>query len=383
MYLERDDTDQRGSAETSAQSPRDQRAGRSLGRGLAAILGDGDEQKSSSDTVEKTTMLDIDFIIVNKEQPRKHFDEEKLKELANSISIYGVIQPLSVRRVGNSYMLIAGERRLRACKMIGIKQVPVYVIECAEDDILTISLIENIQRDDLNAIEEAEAFKMLIDRRNCTQESLATTISKSRSYVTNTMRLLALPRSIKESVKNGQLSSGHAKLLVGLDNAEELATECINKKMSVRAFEKLIREGKWKRSEQFVVDAPGTGSGGFDFDSDSRGELPEEIGETIRGNLPGGSYKGYDKGYDKGYGGTPIKAYINPEEEEVANMITQSLGLNTRLKITNNGGIVTIYCNTCEQLEGLTQLLLSVGQGTFPGSSYQKGTFRPKSSDER
>lgn len=368
--------------------------GKSLGRGLAAIFGDdsGDDSEYDERRASSSEMVDIDLIVVNKEQPRKYFDEEKLKELACSIALYGVIQPLSVRKVGNNYMLIAGERRLRACKMSNIKRVPVHVIECPEDDVLTISIIENIQRDDLNAIEEAEAFKNLIDKRNCTQESLAATVNKSRSYVTNTMRLLALPGGVKENVKNGKLSSGHAKLLVGLDNAEELAAECISKKMSVRVFEKFVRESREGQSgtpSLNMMGAYGMTNGGDTSSTSSHNThhtaagvnlsnnramnddqlgsvLGDIVGDITRRNMYSNEGKGNAHNHHVGNrGGTPIRAYSSPEEEEVSSMITRSLGLNTKLKITNSGGIVTIYCSTCEQLEGLTQLLLSVGHKDF------------------
>lgn len=276
-----------------------------LGRGLSAIF--GEEEKLNN---QNLTKVSIDMILPNKNQPRKHFDESKLKELSDSIALHGIIQPLVVRKNGNDYELLAGERRLKASKMAGINEVPVYIIQCSDKDVLALSLIENIQRDNLNAIEEAEAFRNLTDEHQCTQESLAFMLCKSRSYIANSLRLLNLPDSVKDKVKNGDLSSGHARLLVGIDNAEELAQTAVNNKMSVRTFEKFIKEHKNKINfSQF---------------------------------------------------GTPIEKYVNPDEEEISMRITNVLGMKSRLKINNNGGILTIYCNTCEQLESLTQTLLSI-----------------------
>lgn len=276
-----------------------------LGRGLSAIF--GNEERTSENSIMK---IDINMITPNEEQPRKYFDEDKLKELSDSIALHGIIQPLVVRQKGNEYELLAGERRLRASKMAGLTEVPVHIIQCSDKDILALSLIENIQRDDLNAIEEAEAFKNLINEHQCTQENLAFMLCKSRSYITNSLRLLTLPDSVKDMVKNGQLSSGHAKLLVGHENATELAQTAIDNKMSVKALDQLIKERKNK---------------------------PYFMSQ-----------------------GTTFEKYVNPDEEEISNRITNVLGMKSKLKINNNGGILTIYCNTCEQLESLTQTLLGI-----------------------
>lgn len=281
-----------------------------LGRGLSAIFGAENMGDLEHVKVTGDKMVDINMIVPNKEQPRVYFDEVKLKELSDSIALHGIIQPLAVRQNGNNFELLAGERRLRAAKMAGLTEVPVRVIECTDKDVLALSLIENIQRDDLNAMEEAEAFRNLINEHQCTQENLAFMVCKSRSYITNSLRLLTLPDSVKDMVNNGQLSSGHAKILVGLDNAEELAQIAVKDKMSVRLFENFIRGYK---------------------------SNPHQVSV-----------------------GTPIKKYVNPDEQEISDRISGVLGMKSRLKVTNNGGILTIYCNSCEQLESLTQTLLNI-----------------------
>lgn len=283
-----------------------------LGRGLSAIFGvDNQANEINKDGLfDGLKTVGVNMIIPNKNQPRQHFDEEKLKELSDSIALHGVIQPLAVRKNGNDYELLAGERRLRAAKMAGLHEVPVHVVQCSDHDVLALSLIENIQRDDLNAIEEADSFRKLIAEHQCTQESLSFMVCKSRSYISNSMRLLSLPESVKELVKNGTLSSGHAKMLVGVDNAEDLARLAVENKMSVRAFEALVKEHKSNNKTDNT--------------------------------------------------GTPIEKYVNQDEEEISNRITSAIGMRSKLKITAHGGILTIYCNTCEKLESLTQMLLSV-----------------------
>ena len=193
-------------------------------------------------------IVDIDLLEANIDQPRKHFDEEKIKELADSILSHGVIQPIVVNNLNNGkYQIIAGERRFRACKMAGLANVPIVIKDLSEKDILEIALIENIQRQELTAIEEAEGFQQLIDAYGYNHNEIAMAIGKSRSHVANLLRLNQLPDSIKTMINNGQLTMGHARCLIGLENAEILATKIISNDLNVRQAEELAGAKRKKK----------------------------------------------------------------------------------------------------------------------------------------
>lgn len=200
------------------------------------------EVKKEENKVE--TLVSINEIEPNVNQPRKQFDEDSLDELAESIKQYGLLQPLVVQKKDKFYQIIAGERRWRACKKAGLKKVPVIVKEFTDKDILSISLIENLQREDLNPIEEAKAYKILSDEYNMKQDEIATSVSKSRTVITNTMRLLKLDEKVQELVIEGVISSGHGRTLLGLENSElqlTAAEEIVDKGYSVREAEKLVK----------------------------------------------------------------------------------------------------------------------------------------------
>lgn len=190
-------------------------------------------------------MVNINFVQANLNQPRKFFDEEKLKELSDSIKGYGIIEPLVVRKVGPvHYEVIAGERRLRAAKMAGLNEVPVIVKEYSDDERKIVTLLENVQREDLNAVEKAEGYKSLIDEFNMTQDEVADKVGKSRSAITNSLRILALDEKLLVMIRDGILTEGHARALLGIDDKEfrdKLAKEVIEEKLSVRAIEDKIR----------------------------------------------------------------------------------------------------------------------------------------------
>ena len=208
-----------------------------LGRGLSSLIGDGDI-KSSNDKIS------ISSIIPNKNQPRKIFEKEALEDLKNSIKERGIIQPLIVRRSNDQngmFELIAGERRWQAAQSAGLHEVPVVVIEADNLKSLELAIIENVQRKDLNPIEEAESYKNLIDNFGYDQDKVSVFIGKSRSHISNSLRLLSLPQKIIEMIKNEKISQGHAKVLIGLDNALLLAEKIIKKKLSVRQTESLVR----------------------------------------------------------------------------------------------------------------------------------------------
>ena len=188
--------------------------------------------------------LDIDIVIPNPEQPRKNFDEEQLNNLANSIKNVGLIQPITVVKKGSKYIIIAGERRYRASIIAGMKKIPVIVKDYTERECKEIALIENLQRSDLNPIEEAVAFSNLINEYNLSQEELANTLSKSRSAIANSLRILTLPPEVKKLVIDGKLSAGHAKALVSLNDVGaqiKYANAAANKQLSVRTLEMMVK----------------------------------------------------------------------------------------------------------------------------------------------
>ena len=228
-------------------------AGKSvLGRGVGALLPD----ELESDGEEKFFMCDIDRIEPNPQQPRSYFDPERLQELSESIRRRGVIQPLLVTRAkGNRYHLIAGERRLRAAKIAQKDEVPVVVMDATStNERLELALIENIQRHDLNAIEEAVAYARLIEEFNLTQEEVADKVGKKRSTITNTLRLLKLPEPIRDDVIEQRMSEGHARVLLRLHGDQEAMLEIrdriVGDKLSVRQTERLCRAGRGKTSSR-------------------------------------------------------------------------------------------------------------------------------------
>lgn len=212
-----------------------------LGRGLDALFVDNSiEEISTANTVK----LRINEIEPNRDQPRKTFDEEALSELADSIAQHGVIQPLLVRPVSDGYQLVAGERRWRAARLAGLSEVPVVVKELSDSETMEIALIENLQREDLNPIEEAEGLQLLIDTYGLTQDECAKRVGKSRPAITNALRLLNLPPELSELVKDGRLSTGHARALLPVGNKEkmlELAQEIMKKELSVRETERMVK----------------------------------------------------------------------------------------------------------------------------------------------
>ena len=214
---------------------------KALGRGLGALL-------SSDRTIDlgsEPSEVELDSIVPGPMQPRTHFDDASLESLAESIRSHGIVQPLLVRRRGNGYELIAGERRWRAAKLAGLSHVPVVVKEVPDESLLEIALIENIQRESLNPIEEAQAYKKLIESVGLTQESLASRVGRDRSYITNYLRLLRLPEDLQQLVQEGRLSTGHARTLLALtdpDLQRRVARQIIDGGLSVRATEQLVHK---------------------------------------------------------------------------------------------------------------------------------------------
>lgn len=212
-----------------------------LGKGLGALIGDGPQTTEHEVGLQEIDVNDID---PNAAQPRKHFDNEKLSELAQSIQTYGIVQPIIVQQNGARYTIIAGERRYRAARIAGLKKVPVVVKEFSQSELMEVSLVENLQREDLNPIEEAQAMRLLMDEYKLTQDELSSRLGKSRSAVANTLRLLSLPDSVCAFVISGALSSGHARCLVALENDDDklqIAELIVAQGLSVRETEALIR----------------------------------------------------------------------------------------------------------------------------------------------
>ena len=206
-----------------------------LGRGLSSLIGD-------TKTVSKNNKISVSDLIRNRYQPRKTFDEESLEELTNSIKSRGIIQPIVARSsTGNKYEIIAGERRWLAAQRAGLHEVPVVVVEADDKKALEFGIVENVQRHDLNSIEEAEGYKRLIDEFNYDQEQVAKFIGKSRSHITNSIRLLTLSNYITDLIKSNKITPGHAKILVGFGNADQIAKKIVKKNLSVRQTENLVR----------------------------------------------------------------------------------------------------------------------------------------------
>ncbi len=216
-----------------------------LGRGLESLMGMSAElERETVDNTPKAE-IDINLIDVNKEQARKAFDEEKLSELCESIKLHGIIQPLILTEKNGRYTIVAGERRYRAARMAGLKKVPAAVRSFEEEKLLELSLIENIQREDLNPVEEARAVLALMQEHGYTQETVSERIGRSRSAVANTLRLLSLPAGILELVKDGRLSAGHARTLIPLKDESRInkAAELIMQNgLSVRAAEDMVKK---------------------------------------------------------------------------------------------------------------------------------------------
>ena len=225
---------------------------RGLGKGLEALFSNS-EIDTKEISIEKTeesqekgiSYIDINDIKPNENQPRKAFDEEKLDELAVSIKEHGLIQPVILRKVKKGFEIVAGERRWRACRKAGLKEIPCIVKDLTDEENALLAIIENMQREDLNPIEEAEGINQMITSFGMTQEQVSKSVGKSRPYITNSLRLLKLPEQIRDMVSQGKLTTGHARAIAGVSNSEKqikLAEYAVKEEISVREMEKLIKE---------------------------------------------------------------------------------------------------------------------------------------------
>ena len=228
-----------------------------LGKGLSALFEDMDIEVTDVRNVRNRNeldengihFLDINSISPNSKQPRKNFDDEKIDELAKSIEAHGILQPIMVRKTGEGYEIVAGERRWRAARKAGLKKIPSILRNLTEEQNMLVSIIENMQREDLNPMEEAEALSQMIITYGLTQEQISKSVGKSRPYITNVLRLLKLPAEIQEFVTNGSLSTGHARAIIGIEDRKvqlELAKYAVKEQISVREMEKLSKSNSLK-----------------------------------------------------------------------------------------------------------------------------------------
>ena len=211
-----------------------------LGKGLGALITNDNGSKENN----KPSVISINLIRSNEDQPRKAFDDEKIAELAQSIKEHGIIQPIILNKKDNSYIIVAGERRWRAAKLLGLKEIPAIIMELTEKNILEVSLIENIQRQDLNPIEEAIAYKKLLSDFNLTQEELSKRVGKSRVAISNVIRLTNLCETVKQYLIDEVITEGHGRVLLSIEDPEiqcEVAQKVIDEKLSVRELERLVR----------------------------------------------------------------------------------------------------------------------------------------------
>lgn len=288
-----------------------------LGKGLDSLIPENKSvkpavkpEKAEESVKTGEQMLKINQVEPNREQPRKYFEEDALLELADSIKQYGVLQPLLVRKRKDYYEIIAGERRWRAAKLAGVKEVPVIIKEYTEQQAVEIALIENIQRENLNPIEEAMAFKKLLTEFNLKQDEVAERVSKSRTAVTNSMRLLKLGEKVQQMIIDDMITTGHARALLAIDDEEQqylLATKIFDEKLSVRETEKLIKSLKNPKKQVKVVK---TVENAFVYD-----DLAEKM-KRVLGTKVSISPKGNGKGKIE------IEYYSDDELERMFEMIT-------------------------------------------------------------
>ena len=316
---------------------------RGLGRGLSALLGDDDE----SDVIAPSTptgnqKIGIEFLSPSPLQPRRRFEPESLASLVSSVREKGVMQPLLVRpnsaKPGH-YEIIAGERRWRAAQAAQLHEVPVIIRDLTDRESLEVALIENIQRSDLTAVEEAIAFRRLMAEFGHTQEALSSVIGKSRSHIANTLRLLNLPESVLSLVEEGQISAGHARTIVVAKDPLAIAKLIIADDLSVRATEQLVQ--REKRAD---------GNGESDTDNESLGGLNPNNGQTTAG---GGIGKANTTGRMRGGN----SAAIDQDRLALEESLSSSLGLSVKINIKGKGGSLVVHYENLDQLDSIISRL--------------------------
>ncbi len=279
---------------------------RRLGRGLAALIGDDVVEAASPEEFRGLRHLPIELLHSNPNNPRKQFREEELEDLSKSIREKGLLQPIVVRqRADGEYEIVAGERRWRASQRAGLHELPVLIRELSDGETLEIALIENIQRADLNPLEEARAYGQLLEQFSYTQQQLADSVGKSRSHIANTLRLLTLPESVRAYIEDGKLTAGHARTLVATDSPADLANKIISLGLSVREAETLTRSNPTTSTRK-------------------------------------------------------AKAHKNADIRALENQISETIGLRVEIKAQGReGGTLLIKYKTLDQLDGVTHRLMS------------------------
>ena len=293
-----------------------------LGRGLAALFGEESEDYASLDKVRATKAVPIEQIHPNRLQPRQGFDDEALSALAESIAANGVLQPILVRRHpehSSEFEIVAGERRWRAAQMARLHEIPVVIREFSDVQALEVALVENIQRQDLTPIEEAGGYQRLMDEFGHTQDALAQTVGKSRSHIANTLRLIGLPESVKAMLAQRELTAGHARALIGVEDPEALARKIASKGLSVRQAERLAQRAKDRQA--------GAPAGG------------------------------------KAASGAPAKGAVkDPDTLALERDLGALLGLKVTIDFQGQGGSLTVHYQTLEQLDDVLRRLSQVSE---------------------
>ena len=275
---------------------------KSLGRGLSAFLGENIPEISKN-SIEQ---ISVGAIEANPFQPRQVFDNEQLQALAESIKSKGVLQPILLKKLSDgSYQLIAGERRFRASKIAGLTEIPAIILNITEKEQLEIAILENIQRENLNPIEEAESYKRLMQEFSYTQEDLSKILGKSRSHIANMLRLLSLPEKIKNYLSSGQISFGHARALIGQEDSEKIAQMIIDQSLSVRQAEDIVRQRK----------------------------NVSKVASAL------------------------MNPQISPEIYNISSQLTSLIGLSSKVKLKKNGGLIEIEFSNFEELDLLIEKL--------------------------
>ncbi|MEL0105548.1 MAG: ParB/RepB/Spo0J family partition protein [Rhodospirillales bacterium] len=293
-------------------------AKRGLGRGLSSLLGDDAGATPEGIDVHGSKKIPVEFLHPGRYQPRKYMDDDRIKDLARSIEEKGILQPLLVRHhpeEPNAYEIIAGERRWRAAQLAKVHDVPVIIKDLTDQEVLEVALIENLQRQDLTPLEEAEGYQQLMDEFSHTQENLAKVVGKSRSHVANMMRLLGLPEPVKKMLNNGDLSTGHARALLNAKDPAKLAGEVVKKGLNVRQTEKLAQQGTAKKTDS--------------KSNQSKQSAKQKDADTL----------------------------------SLENDLTLLLGLKTEIQFNGEGGAIVIHYNSLDQLDDIL-LRLSDGKAS-------------------
>ncbi len=310
-------------------------ANRSLGRGLSAFLQTeinmdavgtvGTAGTAASADGNGVVKIKLDDIKANPYQPRQFFDDEQLKSLATSIKRKGVFQPILVQKLSDgTYQLVAGERRMRASQLAGLEEIPAIITDFSPEEQLEVAILENVQRENLNPIEEAEGYKRLLDEFDHTQDQLSEIIGKSRSHISNVMRLLHLPDDVKQMIKDGKLSFGHARALVTSDDASAAARKVLEDSLNVRDTEKLVRQRKNPHLNR-----------GDSLKDHNSGEHNSDIREAALFELA---------------------SYVDPEVLNISHQITELSGLKANIRLRgNNSGTIELSFDNLNQLDSFIQ----------------------------